>query len=232
MMTNHLINLKGNNPMRKTLQFFAFLGAIWATQAVANEPQNIAIIKKQLISYHDSGDYDHDIQTVMSKASSYLRERVEHNTTHQKLAIVLDIDETALSNYPSIKKLGFGGTSKDFKENELAANDPVIAPTLELYNYAKAHDVAVFFITGRKEDERAATAANLHKAGYDQWDQLILRDSEYAHKPAAVYKTAYRKSLTEKGYDIIENIGDQQSDLKGGYADKTYKLPNPYYYIP
>ena len=41
-----------------------------------------------------------------------------------------------------------------------------------------------------------------------------------------------RKEITQQGYDIVFSIGDQQSDLVGGYSDKTYKLPNPYYFIP
>ena len=28
------------------------------------------------------------------------------------------------------------------------------------------------------------------------------------------------------------NVGDQFSDLQGGYADKALKLPNPTYYLP
>jgi len=35
-----------------------------------------------------------------------------------------------------------------------------------------------------------------------------------------------------KGYTIIANIGDQYSDLVGGYAEGEFKLPDPMYYIP
>ena len=28
------------------------------------------------------------------------------------------------------------------------------------------------------------------------------------------------------------NVGDQWSDLQGGYADRILKLPNPTYYLP
>ena len=28
------------------------------------------------------------------------------------------------------------------------------------------------------------------------------------------------------------NVGDQWSDLQGGYADRVLKLPNPTYYLP
>jgi hypothetical protein len=34
------------------------------------------------------------------------------------------------------------------------------------------------------------------------------------------------------GYTIIANMGDQFSDLEGGFSERTYKLPNPFYYIP
>ncbi len=34
------------------------------------------------------------------------------------------------------------------------------------------------------------------------------------------------------GYDIVANFGDQFSDLYGGYADRTFKVPNPMYYLP
>ena len=34
------------------------------------------------------------------------------------------------------------------------------------------------------------------------------------------------------GYDIVANFGDQFSDLNGGFADKTFKMPNPNYFMP
>jgi hypothetical protein len=32
--------------------------------------------------------------------------------------------------------------------------------------------------------------------------------------------------------DIVGNFGDQLSDLDGGFADRTFKLPNPDYFLP
>ena len=46
------------------------------------------------------------------------------------------------------------------------------------------------------------------------------------------YKSATRAHIESLGYDIVANFGDQFSDLKGGYADRTFKLPNPNYYLP
>ena len=45
-------------------------------------------------------------------------------------------------------------------------------------------------------------------------------------------KSETRKHIESLGYDIMANFGDQFSDLSGGYADQTFKLPNPMYYLP
>ena len=199
--------------------------------AYAKEPVNLAAIKDELVQYHDSGEYTQDIKAVITSAMDYLKQRVsqQHN---KKLAIVLDIDETSLSNYKDMLDLNFGGTYEEIQLAEDKGLDPAIESTLELYKYAKAHDVSVFFITGRSEDERTITAQNLKHEGYSSWDGLILRDGEYLKTSAEKYKVAMRRKLVDEGYDIVLNISDQQSDIAGGYADKTYKLPNPYYFIP
>ncbi len=46
------------------------------------------------------------------------------------------------------------------------------------------------------------------------------------------YKAGTRAYIESQGYDIVADFGDQYSDLLGGYADRTFKLPNPSYYLP
>jgi predicted secreted acid phosphatase len=50
--------------------------------------------------------------------------------------------------------------------------------------------------------------------------------------PTIQYKSGTRAYIESKGYDIVANFGDQFSDLEGGFADKTFKMPNPNYYLP
>jgi predicted secreted acid phosphatase len=50
--------------------------------------------------------------------------------------------------------------------------------------------------------------------------------------PTIQYKSGTRAYIESLGYDIVGNFGDQYSDLEGGFADKTFKLPNPNYYLP
>jgi hypothetical protein len=46
------------------------------------------------------------------------------------------------------------------------------------------------------------------------------------------YKSLTRQHIESLGYDIVANFGDQFSDLNGGFADKTFKIPNPIYFLP
>jgi HAD superfamily, subfamily IIIB (Acid phosphatase) len=46
------------------------------------------------------------------------------------------------------------------------------------------------------------------------------------------YKAGTRAYIESQGYDIVADLGDQYSDLNGGYADRTFKMPNPNYYLP
>jgi predicted secreted acid phosphatase len=50
--------------------------------------------------------------------------------------------------------------------------------------------------------------------------------------PTIQYKSGTRAYIESQGYEIVADIGDQFSDLLGGFADKTFKMPNPNYYLP
>lgn len=201
----------------------------------AKEPKNLEFTKASLIKYHDVGEYQKDQAIVIDKAMQYLKTRLnseKKSGRSKKLAIVLDIDETSLSNYPDMIKMSFGGTLRQIMDAMATGTDPAIAPTLRLFHYAKANNVAIFFITSRTEPYRSVTEKNLASAGYKNWDGLSFKDENYKEKSVAPYKIRARSLIENQGYDIVLNVGDQQSDLSGGHADKTFKLPNPYYLIP
>jgi acid phosphatase len=68
-------------------------------------PGNIHFHKERLTQYRQSGDYERDIAKVADEANAWLAQRLK---TPGKHAVVFDIDETALSNWPSIKANDFG----------------------------------------------------------------------------------------------------------------------------
>ncbi|KAE8655708.1 pentatricopeptide repeat-containing protein [Hibiscus syriacus] len=89
-----------------------------------------------------------------------------------------------------------------------------------------------YSITGRTEDQRDLTANNLRQAGYHTREKLILKGSSYSGKKATVYKSSERKKLEKSRHRIIGNMGGQWSDLLGtNVGNRTFKLPDPMYYI-
>jgi HAD superfamily, subfamily IIIB (Acid phosphatase) len=207
----------------------------------ATRPINLGELKSELLSYRCTR-YDHELALVAGKARAWLEHRAGHVA---KPALVLDIDETSLSNWAEIYHNDFAyirdgdcdlssARACGVKAWELGASAVAIVPTLELFKAAEARHVAVFFITGRREalDGRAATEANLHKAGYDSWVRLYMRPQD-SHEPSvAPFKTQSRIDIEKQGYTIIANMGDQASDLAGGHAERAFKFPDPFYYIP
>jgi hypothetical protein len=52
-------------------------------------------------------------------------------------------------------------------------------------------------------------------------------------KPPSCTPVSVPTKINERsGYTIIVNVGDQQSDFAGGYAERAYKVPDPFYFIP
>ena len=50
--------------------------------------------------------------------------------------------------------------------------------------------------------------------------------------PTIRYKSGVRAYIESLGYTIVGNFGDQFSDLLGGFSQKTFKMPNPNYFLP
>ena len=180
---------------------------------------------------------------VLNDAKAFVEERSARAAPDEKLAIVLDIDETSVSNWVNLAADDFGffqlGECKlQPKEpcgfdHWISDHDPEpIKPTLELFTMAKAKGLKVFFISARREEQRADTVRNLTAVGYKDWDDLILKQPSDPHA-VAEYKTKARVSIEDKQkVRIIANVGDQHSDLAGGHAERTFKVPNPFYFVP
>lgn len=212
-----------------TRGFIIGIGLLCATSSFA-EPDNLDLFKRSLIRYHDSGQYDREHLRTFQKAKRYLLARAKsHSDDDKPLAIVLDIDDTCLSNYPDLAKIGFG--SLTLLTSAGLAEDPALPGCVDLYDTAQENDVAVFFITGRRKNLEYATAENLKKVNITKWDGIVFKPDDYNEPSVIPYKSQARAQIA-KDYDIILTIGDQYSDLKGGYADQAYKLPNPFYYLP
>ncbi|TDU91233.1 putative acid phosphatase of HAD superfamily subfamily IIIB [Kribbella voronezhensis] len=183
-----------------------------------------------------------------------------HHHTRATKAILLDVDDTSLAtwNYEIASNWAFNPVTNGTFVTE--QRFPAVPGMVDLVKTAEREGYAIFFLTGRGAAQEQATLGNLTAdgigvdAGYPK--PTTLRDGEdglftkpaLADYPAYLktacasdpngacttihYKSATRAHIESLGYDIVANFGDQYSDLKGGFADRTFKLPNPNYYLP
>jgi hypothetical protein len=162
----------------------------------------------------DDVDYEtwkRDVSAVTDEARPYLEERISKGEgSDEKMAIVLDIDNTSLeTHFHPIWELP----------------TPPVQQSLELAKYAKSRGVDVFFVTARPGIIESITRDNLEKVGYPI-DGLYVRDLPDIFDEVSKYKTAKRAEIEGKGYTIIANIGNTPTDMVGGHAEKTFKLPD------
>jgi predicted secreted acid phosphatase len=185
---------------------------------------------EQIRDYYSSGDWNRAVAKQASKAKAYLVKRTHGKHKAKKPALVLDIDETSLNNYPCLDSKG--GIPYDPVANiqcVTAYDAPAVKPVLALFKRAKQLKVKVFFITARPDGIRDGTLQNLRAAGYTGKYELILQPADYTTDSKIPYKSGARKQIEKRGFHIVADVGDQQSDLKGGHAERTFKLPNPIY---
>lgn len=217
------------------LSNFGTLGVVQSQTKRSSPVTNIYDAQRQVEKYIDSGRYDLQVANVVKLARIWLDKRAGKVT---KPAIVLDIDETSLSNWRQMRINGWTRIVNGPCDLEMGpcglrawqamAKAKAIAPTLKLAQHARALGVAIFFITGRPERLRQATEQNLREQGYE-WTAVILQPEGATFPSAADFKIPEGRKIRGQGYTIILNLGDQESDLKGGYAERTFKLPNPVY---
>ena len=192
----------------------------------ADEPRAPAT-PEEIVAYRVSGEWARDTTDVTRRATEFLETHL--NVTRP--ALVLDIDDTALSNYSCLKRVQFV-RSRAGDRCASAGRLPAIRQTLELFRFARDRDVSVFFLTGRRERARWYSTRNLRREGYRGGWRLILRPDRERPGTHAGFKARTRAALERRGYTIVVNLGDQRSDLAGGHALGAYKLPNPMYVIP
>jgi len=234
-------------------------GSSGATEGGEGIP-NIDSVKKTIATYYgDPGTgiantaespYIREMAGIVARQTAQLQRIHDHAVRRgEKPAIVLDADDTTLWTYDmEVADMHF---VFDPTEQDVWVQDqrfPATPSMVGFVNTASRMGFTVFGLTGRNDDQKAATVANLTKVGYQgftpdtfftKWTGVgASQQPSYVQCATAKCTTVEYKAQTRKhieqdlGYDITLNVGDQWSDLQGGYADRTLKLPNPTYYLP
>ncbi|MFC9584786.1 HAD family acid phosphatase [Streptomyces yangpuensis] len=158
----------------------------------------------------DYATWQREVAAIVDAARPAIEQRIANSPAGEKPALVLDIDNTSLETdfhwfwtYPT----------------------PAIAKVRALTQYAHARGVAVFFVTARPGIIHSLTEYNLKAVGYPV-SGLYVRDLPDLFEEVSRYKTAKRAEIEARGYTIIANIGNSPTDLVGGHAERTVKLPD------
>jgi acid phosphatase len=206
---------------------------------VAVEPiPNFGTERYRLADYAECtgtvGCYWADLDAQIKRAEAVLDRAIAGKKPGEKLAIVLDIDETSMTNFCELRRQDYGFLLAAFNQWAVSPEAAMPIPgTVRLANRARTAGVDVFFITGRWDEQRKATAKNLESAGYQGWKGLALRVGPQKQMATVDYKSQERQKIVDAGYRIVLNMGDQWSDLNGQARGETsVKLPNPFYYLP
>ncbi len=203
-------------------------------------------------------NYAKEVAKVESAAASYLKGHAKKGKKTK--AILLDVDDTSLLTYNYEIASNFAYNPASNADYVLGQKFAPVFGMVDLVRKAQQEGYAVFFLTGRGAAQEAATLGNLTTdgvgvdAGYPQPTTLSNGEDGLFTKPALAdypaylkqacsgdtggacttvhYKSATRAHIESLGYDIVANFGDQYSDLKGGSADRGFKIPNPTYFLP
>ncbi|GAA1788189.1 hypothetical protein GCM10009795_037510 [Nocardioides hankookensis] len=170
-------------------------------------------------------------------------------------AVVFDIDSTLLSDFDFEEVTHYnydGAVAGQWVTDHLytAVNGmPALVRTLTDRGYD------VYGVTGRPSTQKSDTIANLTEQGFTATGGAPIFDASnlYTTGDALVDQPGYvncaadgtagscstveKKAFTRQhiedadAVNIVLNVGDQWSDLMGGVADDTVKLPNPTYFL-
>lgn len=187
--------------------------------------------KAKVEECYTNGEIEAEQARVMARATAQI-EAAKNHFPNDKLAVVLDVDDTALSTYEYQHGMGFGHNGKLWHQWIAMQRATAIKPVLEFCKRAKELDIALFFVSGRREAQQKDTEMNLRQCGFPEWNKMYVKPDAYRNKSVIPYKIDCRKDIVAKGYRIVANIGDQKSDLEGGYADACFLLPNLIYFVP
>jgi acid phosphatase len=184
----------------------------------SSQPPNLGLIKAQLL-YYRCTKYDSEVEKKLTEARGWIEMRAPQVS---KPAIVFDIDETALSNWTSIKRNDFAyfrdgpcdPANKRVACGQIAWDKleqaTALAPTHDLFNFAKCKDlprranctsVAVFLSPDASTRKRIILKKIYATKVITTGMGLYMRDPSTDGQPVAIPKTAARNDIESRlGY--------------------------------
>ena len=183
------------------------------TTAVDNEYQTGAILWTQ-----SSAEY----RALAYQTFVLARLRLDENLRrkNRRGAVIVDADETVLDNSRFQAELVLRGIPYDAQSWRAwcqRAEAGAVPGAVDFLNYAARRGVTVFYITNRRQAEKAGTIANLQKLGFPGVNEdtvMIREEGTPASKESRRQKVAAR-------YRILLLVGDNLNDFSDDFSGKS-----------
>jgi len=133
------------------------------------------------------------------------------------LAVVTDLDETALDNSPynaRMAKTGNVYANDTWDAWVNTAKATALPGAVDFFNFAKSINVEVFYISNRSQATLKPTMDNMKLLGFPN-----VEDKYFMLKTDKSDKTARRDSIL-KTYDIVLYLGDNMTDFTEEFANR------------
>jgi 5'-nucleotidase (lipoprotein e(P4) family) len=153
-------------------------------------------------------------------------------TGQNNLAIITDLDETALDNSEGEAYAYQNDRSfvADLNKWDLLGRAKAVPGAVAFFQYAKERGIDIYYISNRPADTAIvnATRKNMHALGFPFTD--AGDDDHFLFQPIGGLSTKEprRKMVTDIGKKVILLLGDNMIDINGAFdkiAGKTYLSP-------
>jgi len=151
-----------------------------------------------------------------------------------KKVLAVDLDETLVNNIGYYEKYGSNWQPETWTKWLLAPpknRSKIYHRSVEfLIKKAKDKGLSVMFITGRPGNQALAT---FQQTSTIPWDAGFLKPMGGVKIKSVVFKHDLRELLKSYGYEVVMQIGDQESDfdVPVSRSEGEYLLPNLMYTI-
>lgn len=185
--------------------------------------------KDAVIAYYESQNHESAVAEILKPAYQLIK---NYSDTTTEYAIVFDVDETSLNHYQDLKNAGFPQDDLVWDDIVKMTDCQPIEATLNFYKKCVELGYKVFFVSARYWHSLAATKQALKNARYTKFEDVFVFPAniqEYKADEFKNFKSERRAFVESLGFKVLLSIGDQPSDLIGGFTKYTYELPNYLY---
>lgn len=149
-----------------------------------------------------------------------LAQHRSHRPKAKPPAIIVDADETVLDNSRFQAELilrGAAYTPQAWTAWCDRAEAGAVPGAVEFLSYAFQHGVRVFYITNRRQTEKAGTVANLKKLGFPD----VSEESVMIREQGSTSSKEARRQSVRARYRLVLLVGDNLNDFNDDFAGKS-----------